>query len=93
MSVIAVDITRPDDVHDFRNLTQELHASMRPTQRSYATCGAIGYRPMSREGFLDTALQNVNSPATMAAVAVRSHDRRQNGVPFLECLLVPIRPD
>ncbi len=93
MPVIALDITRPEDVADFDALTQELHDALRPTQRSYATCGAVGYRPMSREGFLDTALQNVNSLATMAAIAVPSHDGRQNGVPFLECLLVAVRPD
>ena len=91
MSVIALDITRPDDVDDFRDLTQDLHDSMRPNQRIYATCGAVGYQRMSREGFLDTALQNAGSPPTMCAVALRATDPRHNLGPTLECLLIPVR--
>ena len=91
MPTIALPITTPDEVDEFRHLTQELHDAMRPNQRTYATCNTVAYTPMSREGFLDTALQNVNIPATMMAVAIPSEDPRQGNIPFLECMLVPIR--
>ena len=87
---IALHLARPEDVEDFDTLTQEHHQAMRPDQRSYATCGAAGYQRMSREGFLDTALQNVNFPSTMCAVAVRSTKSRTRRGPHLECLLLPV---
>ena len=91
MRPIAILLARPEDAHDFADLTQDLHDSMRPTERIYATCGAVGYQRMSRDGFLDTALQNASSPPTMCAVALRATDPRYNLGPTLECLLIPVR--
>ena len=91
MRPITILLARPEDAHDFDALTQELHHALRPNQRSYATCGAVGYQRMSREGFLDTALQNAGSPPTMCAVALRATDPRYNLGPTLECLLIPVR--
>ena len=91
MRPITILLARPEDAHDFADLTQNLHDSMRPTERIYATCGAVGYQRMSRDGFLDTALQNASSPPTMCAVALRATDPRHNLGPTLECLLIPVR--
>ena len=91
MRPITILLARPEDAHDFADLTQNLHDSMRPTERIYATCGAVGYQRMSRDGFLDTALQNAGSPPTMCAVALRATDPRYNLGPTLECLLIPVR--
>ena len=39
MRPITILLARPEDAHDFADLTQNLHDSMRPTERIYATCG------------------------------------------------------